>query len=292
MHRLAQSLYRPVTIDQQKVVLIPEVVGTVPITEQHEYVELVGATNTRPAINVRESDIEMARESYPGVQVFGLWHTLMESGAINYNHTLQVVKGSEGDGFYLCCEVGRASYSGVYEAGFFAADASFSLNDAGYIDPMLEELLLPEQEAKLAKEILGQRKAESRAAWVRFAVMLSAILLLGGLTDLALKFFYSHQYATLENKSVLLDTVKSGLNELRTTRLTEVPNDSAALRRIASLWALDNALRSKPGQSMQLKTLRFHAPNIQSDPSALFPWIKAIPNPNGSWSLSFIRGSL
>ncbi|MBL4869225.1 MAG: hypothetical protein JKY67_22920 [Pseudomonadales bacterium] len=291
MARLAQSLYRPVVVAGEKVILVPEVVGTVPITEQHEYVELVSASNICPAINVRESDIELARDNYSGVPVYGMWHTLMESGVINFNHTLQVVAESELDGFYLCSEVGRANYSGVYEAGFFAADASFSLEDAEIIDPTLDELLLPQKEAKLAKEILQARQAASRSAWTGLVVAVGAIVLLGGITDSTLKYVYSHRYATLENKSVLLESVRSGLQELRTTRLTDVPNDSLALERIASLWALDHEVRSSSGQSMQNRKFSFEVPNIRIDPAQYFPWLETKLNPDGSWAVSFNKDS-
>ncbi|NIQ11393.1 MAG: hypothetical protein GWO08_16230, partial [Gammaproteobacteria bacterium] len=62
MSSLADYMKRPVTIEGQEVILVPDLVGPVPISEQHQYVESRSSTNTCPAIHVRETDIEEMRE--------------------------------------------------------------------------------------------------------------------------------------------------------------------------------------------------------------------------------------
>lgn len=287
MAKISECLHRPVGVQGRKVVFVPEVVGTVPIREQHEYVELVPATNLRPAINVRESDIEQAREGSPGVPVYGMWQTLIESGVVSFNHTLQVVPLNSLDGFYLYCDVGRANYSGVYEAGFFAAEEEFNLEDAYEVNPELSQLVLPTIEAKLAKEMLQERRRIQRSAWTSLGLSLLVIVGAGLITDFTLKKIYAYKYATLENKSALLKNVQTGLEQLRNTRLTEVPDDSDTLEKIASLWALDKTIKSISGSSFGNKQYEFNLSGVESDPSTIFDWIKSSPQPDGSWNIRF-----
>lgn len=287
MTKISECLHRPVEVQGRKVVFVPEVVGTVPIREQHEYVELVPATNLRPAINVRESDIEQARVGSPGVPIYGMWQTLIESGGVSFNHTLQVVPLNSLDGFYLYCDVGRANYSGVYEAGFFAAEEEFNLEDAYEVNPELSQLVLPSVEAKLAKEMLQERRIEQRSAWTSLGLTLLLILGVGFSTDFTLKKIYAHKYATLENKSELLKNVQTGLEQLRNTRLTEVPDDSDTLEKIASLWALDKSIQSVGASSFENRHFEFSLSGLESDPSKIFDWVKATAQPDGSWNVDF-----
>ena len=64
MLNLAEVINNPFKVEGQEIVLIPDVVGPVPVSEQHQYVELEPATNTCPAISVREADIEDIRERH------------------------------------------------------------------------------------------------------------------------------------------------------------------------------------------------------------------------------------
>ena len=91
MDNLADLLKRPITIQGQEVLLVPDLVGPVPVSEQHQYVELETATNTCPSINVREADIEDMREEYPQLPVYGLWQMLVNSQCVPFRKALHVV---------------------------------------------------------------------------------------------------------------------------------------------------------------------------------------------------------
>ena len=286
MARISENLNRPIMIGGRKVVLIPELVGTVPIKEQHEYVELEPATNVCPALNVREVDIEQVRDNFPGVPVYGMWQTLIQSGIVSFQYMLQVIPINQWDGYYLYSEVGRANYSGIYEAGFFAADTSFNLEDAHVVEASLDQLVLPEREAKLAKEMLSERRNTVRAAWGSALSVVAGILFFAFTVDLVLKEIYAHQYQTLESKSELLADVKSGLQELRNTRLTEVPNNTATLEKLAALWAMDNKIKSVGSNKIGNKVLRFKTSEMTENPENYLSWVKAKPLPSGSWNIT------
>ena len=286
MSSLADYIKRPVSIQGQEIVLVPDLVGPVPISEQHQYVESCSSTNTCPAIHVRETDIEEMRERYPEHPVYGLWHVLIQSGLVSFKRTLQIVPITAEDGYYIHCDLGRAEYSGIYEAGFFAADAGFSLEEAQPIEASLDQLVLPEQEAKLAAELRFERQLVTRQSW---SYLVIALVLIAG-TAFAVNFglgrFYAHAHQQVENKTAMLNSLQSGLDKLRTTRLTEVPNDHEALERLAILWRHYPNLETEGDQSLASSNLSLsYIADTGADNVPDFPWIESSYDPKGIVSL-------
>jgi hypothetical protein len=279
----AALLKKPIQVQGRDVVIVPDMVGPVPISEQHQYVESAPATNTCPTIHIREADIEEMRERHPGMPVYGLWHVLIHSGLVSFKRMLQVVPVGDDDGFYIHCDLGRAEYSGIYESGFFAADASFTLDEALVLNPTIDQLVMPVKPAKLAVELRRERQIQQRQAWSTMALAVVVIVSLGFGTNIGLGQYYQLEQSRLDKKNQQLMSVRSGLDQLRTTRLTEVPNDSVAIERIAALWALDPNLQSKGDQSFQNPTMEFTLGNLQDDPKDKLPWLQSRYDPRGNW---------
>ena len=283
MSDFSEYLRRPVRILGEDIVFIPDIVGQVPLSEQHQYVELAPATNSCPAIHIRETDIEDIRESYPDTRVFGMWHTLINSGLISYRKALQVVTITQQDGYYIHCDLGRAEFSGDYEAGFFAADASFNLDEASELNPNVDQLVLPDTEAKLAVELLTQRKETVKKTWSSLVSILTMCVIIGFLSDLGLSKIYALESEQAESKAELLQVIQSGLDKLKTTRLTEVPNDAGMIESIAAVWAVNPKLVTLPGQSLQKKELVFVVPDVGINPAQNFSWVISEYDPKGEW---------
>lgn len=283
MASFAALLKKPMQMQGRDVVIVPDMVGPVPISEQHQYVESAPATNTCPTIHIREADIEEMRERHPGVPVYGLWHVLIHSGLVSFKRMLQVVPVGDDDGFYIHCDLGRAEYSGIYESGFFAADASFTLDEALVLNPAIDQLVIPAKPAKLAVELRQERQIQQRQAWSTMALAVVVIVSLGFGTNFGLGQYYQLEQSRLDKKNQQLMSVRSGLDQLRTTRLTEVPNDSVAIERIAAIWALDPNLQSKGDQSFQNGTMEFTLGNLQNDPKDKLPWLHSRYDPRGNW---------
>lgn len=285
MSEFAEYLHRPVRIQSEDIVFIPDIVGPVPLSEQHQYVELSPATNTCPAIHIREADIEEIRESYPDTRVFGMWHTLINSGLVSYRKPLQVVKINPQDGYYIHCDLGRAEFSGDYEAGFFAADASFNLDEAGDINPVAEKLVLPETEAQLAAELLAKRKDVTRKSWSHLVSVITLFIVLAVGIDFALKKVYSMESESIESKTELLQVLQSGLDKLKTTRLTEVPNNTKAIERVAEFWGGNPEVSTLSNENFQNKRLSFVMPDNGVNPQQQFDWVESEYNPEGEWTI-------
>ena len=289
MSEFSEYLRRPVRILGEDVVFIPDIVGPVPLSEQHQYVELAPATNTCPSIHIRETDIEDIRESYPNTRVFGMWHTLINSGLVSYRKALQVVTITPQDGYYIHCDLGRAEFSGDYEAGFFAADANFNLDEATALNPDVSQLVLPDTEAQLASELLAKRKDTVRKSWSHLVSVLTLLIVIGFSTDFALQKIYSLESERVESKTELLQAIQSGLDKLKNTRLTEVPNDSLMLERIAEVWSSNQKLQTSPNQNFQEKNVTFVMPDQGVNPTQQYAWVSSVYNPKGEWTVS-IRG--
>ena len=289
MGSLADYIKRPISIQGQEIVLVPDLVGPVPISEQHQYVESCPSTNTCPAIHVREADIEEVRERYPEHPVFGLWHVLIKSGLVSFKRILQVIPITAEDGYYIHCDLGRAEYSGIYEAGFFAADAGFSLEEALAIEATLDQLVLPDQEAKLAAELRFERQVIARQSWSYLALVLVAIIGVAFGINFGLDRVYARAHQEVESRTAMLNNLQSGLDKLRTTRLTEVPNNHEALERLAILWRQFPNLETKGDQTLHSRevTLSYLTEN-GADSAPDYPWIDSRYDPNGMVTLRML----
>lgn len=283
MVKLAEVIGRPVTIEDRDVVLIPDLVGPVPVSEQHQYVELESATNTCPSISVRESDIEDIRDQFPELPVFGLWQVLVNSQIISYRQPLHVVKLNEFDGFYLHCDLGRAEFSGVYEAGFFAVDANFDLEEANEINPALTQLRLPGKEAKLASELQAERRLKSHRSWRNLGIACVWLVMLGLGVDFALETLYNREQQKIQTKAAMLETLRSGLDQLRTSRLTDLPNDTEAIKTLAALWGTFPDIKTDGRASFQETILSFRVEDTGVDPADKFSGIRTKYQPEGYW---------
>jgi len=282
----AEILKRPIQIQGKEIVIVPDLVGPVPISEQHQYVESAAATNTCPTIHIRESDIEEMRERYEGVPVYGMWHILIHSGLVSVKRTLQVVPVGEDNGYYIHCDLGRAEYSGIYESGFFAADASFSLDEALELNPTVDQLLIPHQEAKLAAELSQERQIMQRQAWSTMVLVMVAIIALAFGINVGLGKFYDLQQHRIQSQAQELAHVRSNVDQLRTTRLTEVPNDEITIDHIAALWSLDPDFHTDNSQSFQNNEMVFTLGDLEDDPKSKLSWLISKYNPRGSWQVT------
>lgn len=287
MVQLADYFKRPVTVQGREVILVPDLVGPVPISEQHQYVESAPATNTCPAIHVRESDIEEMRERYPDHPVYGMWNVFILSGLVTFKRTLQVVPVTADDGYYIHCDLGRAEYSGIYEAGFFAADAGFSLEEAQEVEGDLDQLVLPDKEAKLASELQFERHMALRQAWSYLALTVVIIIAVAFSTDFVLGHFYDRENQKIKSKTAMLEDLQSGLAKLQTTRLTEVPNNEQAIEQLAALWAVYPNLETESSQSFSNRVISLQVKGVSQDPAERFSWLDTKYDPNGIWTLQF-----
>ena len=288
---LAQVLGQPVVVDGQEVIIIQDIIGQVPVTEQHEYVEIAKATNTSASIQMREADIELARDRYPKRPVYGLWQVLMASGLVDVSAKLQVLAVNDYDGFYVHADTGRVLYSGNYDAGFFAADAGFKLSNAIPIVPELANLQLPPNSALLAREILAERRKVLRDGVFKFLAAAIAIIFVGFVTDFGLQIFSERDYVLIVEKDEKLKKMTSDLRSLSKNRLVSTPNQGVEIHRLALLFHDFEDLEFDTTIQFQKKRLKVSFASEQN-PTELYDFMTAQIRPDGRWNvLMDLRGA-
>jgi hypothetical protein len=286
MFDISRWLYQPVMVQGRELVLIPDVVGPLPVSEQHNYVEIVTASNACPAIAVREQDVDDVREKYPHLPVFGIWQILIHSNLIA-SKTLQVLPTSAWDGYYLFSDLGRIQYSGVYEAGFFAADTSFNLADAEVLSFTAEQLVMPLQPARLARELHQERRLQFRRAWSSCGLALAASLVLAFGVDAALHFASHNEQQAYLSKSGLLQSAQQGYERLTSNRLMELPDNQLAITRLAELWTHDPSLRTEQPQSFANPEISLVTRDLGRSPAQQFAWLSSRYDARGHWVVTF-----
>ncbi len=286
MLKISEAINHLVSLYGKKIIILPDFIGALPIHEQHLYVEVVPSTNECPAIYIKEQDIEEAREKNVGVIIFGLWQILCESNLISFNRELQVIKLNDEDGYYLYCELGRAIFSGVYKAGFIAADADLELCDAYEINLSIDQLKLPANEAKLAKEMSFDRKKISKNSLVLFSFVICLILFSAFSINFFLKIINKNQLSLLDSNEKKLEKLMIDWNLLRAKKLSNFPDDSVLIDRLATVWLVDKTLETEEKQSFYNEKIVATVHKWSKKYSEEHDWLDASLRSDGKWLVS------
>ena len=233
---VTQDISEPRIINGQIVVVLPDLVGPVPVSEQHEYVEIEKGSNVCASISIRESDLEVARTLYPGLPVYGLWQLFVANDAFaSENEQLYTSARDEENGYYLYRESGRILHSGNYEAGFFAEDASLNLNIAHRLSLDFDGFELPKKQALLAREILKNKKETIQKNLLVNSALFVSVIFFGFLVDFYLQYSYEKSNIELSHKFTELRFLEGEYNKLHLDRIENPPEHKKDIEKIAEL---------------------------------------------------------
>ena len=161
------------------------------------------------------------------------------------------------------------------------------------LDVMLKSsLVLPENNAKMADELRADRKRKSRESWVSMVSFVAVFLISALFVDFSLVKYHEYKHKDLTDKSSMRDYLQTGLNSLKTSRLTQVPNDKIKIERIAEIWAHERQLRTDGAQKIKKKKYNFIFPDYGVDPKETLSGIrtKYKAEGKGSWLVSVAVG--
>ncbi|MBJ2215862.1 MULTISPECIES: hypothetical protein [Pseudomonas] len=246
MHFL--SLGRPVFIDGEEVVVVRDLVGTPQAggkdTEVYSQVEGKGSDG-RPPIYVAESDLGRLRESYPSINVYGLWQILFHNRAVEFGGRLITYKLNETGGMYLIMESGgdlndpsRIAHSGEYFDNYSVDFIENDLTAAINIEVDITTLRLPHQPAYTRLELTEKKKSETNRRWWVVAALCSLIVVAAGAANYYLSTIYQSRMADYSTKRTLIDELNSRVRTLSQERLIKRPDDAATLSQIYKLFEL------------------------------------------------------
>jgi len=280
---LANVLGVPLVVQGTRLVLVPDILGPIPVTEQHEYVEVQKASHLVAALQVRESDIEHMRQMHPGVPVYGLWQILIASQCIT-DTPLQILPLNSLDGFYIYVEQGRALYSGQYQGGFFAAQTSFSLTMATEIQIEITKFIIPNQQAFLAQELL-QKSKSARLGFVKQCVtVLFCIVFFGFIADFSLQILSESAFADIVEQERKALQLESQLKFIAKNKLIDKPNQSIALDRLAVLMHDFKDFKFVGTADLRKKSVQALLP-ASADPSLIYQYLDASMTQTGVWHI-------
>jgi len=286
MEKINQIINKSIMVYGKKIIIVPDFVGELPAHEQYLYVEVMPATSDRPAIYIREQDILQAREKFPGALVFGLWQIIFENDFISFSRDLQIIKINDDEGYYLYCENGKAMFSGIYKAGFIAADSDLELTDAFEISSSIDQVILPQTSARLAVEIRSELKNFKKTSFLFLIAVGACFLFLGLFIDFSLSRFYGVKIEKNDLMKKNLDQVISEWNFMRAKKLADFPDDSMLMNRIASLWLIDKSFQTFNEQSFSKNEIKFTMKNWSKKYNDEVPWLDATLSSSGVWEVS------
>lgn len=286
MEKINQIINKSIVIYGKKIIIVPDFVGELPAHEQYLYVEVMPATSDRPAIYIREQDILQAREKFPGTLVFGLWQIIFENDFISFSRDLQIIKINDDEGYYLYCENGKAMFSGIYKAGFIAADSDLELTDAFEISFSIDQVILPQASARLAVEIRSELKNFKKTSFLFLIAVGACFLFFGLFIDFSLSRFYGVKIEKHDLMKKNLDQVISEWNFMRAKKLADFPDDSMLMNRIASLWLIDKSFQTFNEQSFSKNEIKFTMKNWSKKYNDEVHWLDATLSSSGVWEVS------
>jgi hypothetical protein len=280
MHFL--SLGRPVFIDGEEVVVVRDLVGTPQAggkdTEVYSQVEGKGSDG-RPPIYVAESDLGRLRESYPSINVYGLWQILFHNRAVEFGGRLITYKLNETGGMYLIMESGgdlndpsRIAHSGEYfdnySVDFIENDLAAAIN----IDVDITTLRLPPQPAYTRVELTEKKKSENQRRWIVVAGLCGLLVVAAGATNYGMSTVYKSRMADYTTKRALIEELNGRVKTLSQERLLKRPDDSVTLSQMFKVFELYPNTRT-PTLENDLKIgfagehILVTPPNAPDDPS-------------------------
>lgn len=239
------SLGKPMQIGGEEVIVVRDVMGSMPTADPYSLVEPKGADG-RPAIYVSESDLSRLRDDYPGMKVYGLWQLLFYNNAVEFGSNLVAFPFGdppEANGLYLLLEgdihsAGGIASSGEYAGGMILGNYDIEVSEAHFIRAELGQLKLPPQPAYTRIELSQKLKAENKRRWMVVASTCALIAVGAAATNYGLQTIYKSRMADYTTKRGLIEELNGRVKALQAERLLERPNDSVMLKQLFDLFEL------------------------------------------------------
>ena len=301
----------PVEIDGRDVIITRDVIGTEALghTRENEVfteVEPVG-NDGRPPIFIDENELGRLRNAYPGVPVYGLWQLLFANDKVTLGEELVIYPTGPASGIYLRLNPAADLYSPAsildsseYKDNYIADLPGQPMDKAIRLIVGPAGLLLPASPAYTRHEKFEKDRQITQRRWVVVSAICVAVALAAAALNYGLYSIHTMKLKAFQSKQRELQTLANRIAELESTRLLAYPNDALVLDRLRSLVNYDPGLRSPATGDFGIPdgvTTNFTneqhifvtTPNISTDLSVVFPWVKSAKTQAGTFVLSFSR---
>ena len=220
-------------IEGKDVVLIRDVIGKAP---SEKYIR-----QNEGSLHIwyEESVLTETRDAHSDTHVYGLWQTLIATGAIDLEEKLQVLytNGQKNIGYYLYINNGVMQSGSIFNGELHSLPSSalsdeLSLDDAKVLSSDERTLKLPAEQLKTQKEILKQAVAKKKSGQQRALMCIVLIIASGMAVDTFLSIQHEKQaklYSALEHK---LNITQDELKSLVKTKRYNIPTQSETLSKL------------------------------------------------------------
>lgn len=292
----------PIEVDGQEIIIIRDVVGTDALVSSSENeifteVEAKGADG-RPAIHIDENELHNLRDSYPGINVYGLWQILFANDLVPLGQSEVVVLSSgEGSGQYLqmkpksdWSDPANILKSSEFFDGHIADLFHDELDNATYLDVTIKALRLPLSPAFTRIELYEKQKHEHTKRWYVAASVCIVMAVAFGVYNYAMQSIYKINMAEYETKKIQGRDLEQRIAELLKERLQRIPDDSQTIKKVDELLSYEPALRTPIGTGQLNGFTGGHVfitrPNFPVDLSKKLTGVTALLNSNLEYQLS------
>src|SRR5690606_13608633 len=225
---------KPIEIEGKEVILLPDKVGgELSDSEIMDMLELAPediSTGT-PAFYLSERELGRVKQEYPGIPVYGLWHTLHVSGLLTGARFIGILERSD-TGIYVHCQEDPDAtgwsvvHSGTLDSRMLIEHPDVPFDEVLELSPDLLSLKLPSQQAMLVEERRALRKQRENRIMVIGAISAALIIAVAGVTDLFLKMRYDQQVKKVATAQQLNSQLLSEVQSLMGNRLSKWPNNT------------------------------------------------------------------
>lgn len=299
----------PVEIGGKDVIIFRDVIGTDSLrnTRDNEVLTIVEqeTADGRPPIFIDEGELLRLRDSYPGIQVYGLWQLLFANNKVPLGNEVIVYPLGPDSGLYIRLNPEadlnnpRAIItSSEYSDNFVPELMEFNLDNATKISVEMSELRLPGAPAYTRAEIYDRNRQVLQRRWIVVGALCFAVIVATGIFNYGLYTVYTMDMTAYANKKNELQVLNDRLLELQSRRLNALPKDEETLNRIVDLQQIEPGLATpEPGDYGVSPEARFSfanteqllvtTPGYELDLKTTYDWLVSEKTPTDQYVIRF-----
>ncbi|NVL48614.1 hypothetical protein F2S72_01215 [Pseudomonas syringae pv. actinidiae] len=241
------SLGKPITIGGQEIVVVRDVLGSLQTDKGNDTYSVVEprTVDGRPPIYVSEDDLELLRDDYPGIKVYGLWQLMFFNNLVRLGEPLVLFPLEEKKGLFLLMKEAAPSSSpadiassGEYVNGYVPGQFEIDMSKSHVIDVDLKDLRLPPQPAYTRSELAQKLRAENKRRWYVVGSLCGLFVIGAAAANYGLQTIYKSQMADYSTKRSLIDELNGRVRALSAERLIKRPDDAAMLSQLFRVFDL------------------------------------------------------
>ncbi|EKB9387520.1 hypothetical protein P4126_32155 [Pseudomonas aeruginosa] len=247
----------PIQIGGEEVIICRDSIGSQALSSSREsevYTIIEGPREDgRPAIYIDEDELKSMRESYPGINVYGLWQLLFANNLVPLGNEVIIFPMGPDRGLYLrldsSTDVHKPSSilsSSEFVDNFIPEWMDYDLSNASRISLDNLDLVLPASPAYTRQELFEKQRHDQTKRWYMVASICGLMLIATLVYNYGMYTLYNADMAVYKTKQIQRDELDTKIGELLRERLDKWPDNSAELGKISELVAYDSNLETSP----------------------------------------------